>query len=316
MRHGATSSSAARLEHPALIYRDLGELVGALAPFVRRGVERREPTFVAVGPAELAALRGAVGDHDGLHWRDTNAWHPRPATRLRAFHTFVADHLSAGRSRIRFVDEPLWPAGGDELTREWARYESVLNAVLAPFPATLVCTYDASRLDPEIVEGARRTHPILGLDGRSRPSPAFEDPSTLVARWNVPLRPPPASAQRMRPPIDPANARAFVAERAARAGLSPGRRFDLQLAVTELLANALVHGGGKATVRVWVATGYLHCQVDDEGPGIADALAGYRPPGAAAGDGRGLWLARQVVDLLQIDSTAKGAAVRVRLRLP
>jgi anti-sigma regulatory factor (Ser/Thr protein kinase) len=120
----------------------------------------------------------------------------------------------------------------------------------------------------------------------------------------------------MRPPIDPANARAFVAERAARAGLSPGRRFDLQLAVTELLANALVHGGGKATVRVWVATGYLHCQVDDEGPGIADALAGYRPPGAAAGDGRGLWLARQVVDLLQIDSTAKGAAVRVRLRLP
>jgi anti-sigma regulatory factor (Ser/Thr protein kinase) len=270
---------------------------------------------VAVGPAELGALRAEVGAHAGVHWRDTNTWHPQPATRLRALHTFVTDELDAGRSRVRLVGEPLWPSGGEEFTREWARYESVLNTVLAPLPVTLVCTYDASRLDPAIVEAAHRTHPMLGLDGRSRPSDAFEDPATLVARWNVPLGPPPPSAEGMEPPVDPVHARAFVGERADRAGLPVGRRFDLQLAATELLANALVHGGGDATLRVWVAGGYLHCQVDDDGSGIADALAGYRPPGAAADAGRGLWLARQVVDLLQISSTPAGTAVRVRLRL-
>ena len=298
------------------MYRDLEELLGALAPFVRAGVERHEPVFAALGPAELAALRAEVGAHDDVHWRDTNVWQPQPATRLRAFHTFLTDQLAAGRSHVRLVGEPLWPAGAEEFTREWARYESVLNTVLAPFPATLVCTYDASRLDREIVEGAHRTHPILGLDGGSRPSVAFEDPTTLVARWNVPLGPPPARAERMPSPVDPVHARAFVGERAARAGFTAGRRFDLQLAATELLANALAHGGGNRALRVWVADGYLHCQVDDEGPGVADALAGYRPPGPAASAGRGLWLARQVVDLLQIDSTAAGTAVRVRLRLP
>jgi hypothetical protein len=49
------------------------------------------------------------------------------------------------RPRLRLVGEPVWPNGPPEHVLEWERYESVLNEVLAPFPVTLVCTYDTSR---------------------------------------------------------------------------------------------------------------------------------------------------------------------------
>ena len=55
----------------------------------------------------------------------------------------------------------MWHEGRPELILEWTRYESVLNTVLAPFPVSLVCTYDTSRLDPVIVANARRTHPVV-----------------------------------------------------------------------------------------------------------------------------------------------------------
>lgn len=302
-------------EHPAFVYRTLEGFASEIGPFVAEGVERGEPVFVAVGPDELDVLRDAVGPGPGVAWANTHEWCAVPATRLRAFHVFATDRLGAGSARIRAVGEPAWPPGPPELVREWARYESVLNAVLAPIPMTLVCTYDASRLDPEIVEGAGRTHPVLGLDDGARPSPEYEDPTTLLERWNPPLEPPPANAALLQGPNDPAAARAFVVARAARAGLSAERTSDLALATSEILTNALVHGGGDVTLRTWVEPGAFLCQIEDEGPGLWDVLAGYRPPVPARDRGRGLWLARQVVDLLQIDPASPGAVVRMRLGL-
>lgn len=304
------------LEHPALVYRRMDEFLAHLVPFVEEGVRRRQPVFVAVGSDELAALRAEVAVENGVRWADTKEWHPDPATRLRAFHVFVTDELEGGSTRIRLVGEPLWPDGPTEFAREWARYESVLNAVLAPFPVTLVCTYDASRLDPDIVADAHRTHPIVWADRRSRPSAAFEDPSVLLARWNPPLALVPRSAHRLREPNDLTAARAFVGAQALGAGLSTDRADDVVLATSEVVANASSRGGGPVSVRCWVSAGYLLCQIDDEGPGVNDVLAGYRPPTGDQESGRGLWLARQLVDLLQVVSGPGGTAVRLHVALP
>jgi anti-sigma regulatory factor (Ser/Thr protein kinase) len=311
--------TAPGFEHPALVYADVDAFLGSVGPFVAEGLERGEPVFAAVGLEEVEALRSELGTDAGAILEDTTEWHPIPATRLRAFHVFVQDRLRAGASRIRLVGEPAWPEAPDEFIREWARYESVLNAVLAPFPVTLVCTYPASRLAPSIVRNAGRTHPVMGLDAGARPSAAFENPESLVASWTFPLDRPPARAERMPEPIDLSRARAFAVDRAIRAGLRPDRARDLEIAVHEVVTNAVTHGGGAATLRTWVdrgaGGGYLVVQIDDRGPGIADPLAGYRPPGAGHDRGRGLWLARQAVDLLEIVSTETGTAVRIHLRL-
>ena len=57
--------------------------------------------------------------------------------------------------------------------------------------------------------------------------------------------------------------RAEVLALAGQAGLSDDRAGDVVLAVHELAANVVCHGGGKGRLRVWQLAGALHCQVDD-----------------------------------------------------
>ena len=90
------------------------------------------------------------------------------------------------------------------------------------------------------------------------------------------------------------------------------RSLDLSVALTEVLTNALRHGGGDVRLWAWADSESLICQVEDRGGGIVDPLAGYRPPRAQA-NGRGLWLARQLVDLLQIVPGLQGTIVRLRV---
>lgn len=84
----------------------------------------------------------------------------------------------------------------------------------------------------------------------------------------------------------------------------------LSVAAAEVLTNAILYGGGEARLSIWAEGGRIICQVEDAGRGIEDPLVGYRPPGGRTG-GRGLWLARQMVDLLEILPSARGATVRL-----
>ena len=290
----------------------MAEFVDSLAPFVLEGVERDEPVFVAVGPEELVALREEVGPAPGVRLKDTRAWEPHPATRLRAFHTFVLDQLAAGKKRIRLVGEPVWPTGPEPFVREWARYESVLNEILAPFPVILACTYPSFRLDPKIVSDAARTHPTLRTGTQTRTSEEFARPADLLPRWNPPLVAAPENAVAMDDP-DLGDARRSVAQQAAAADVAPDRIAEVVIATGEILANARLHGSPPVRLTVWSQGGFFLCQVDDGGVGLWDAFAGYRPPSKVAGGGRGLWLARQLVDLVQIVPRRGGTSVRLHV---
>src|SRR5207247_2415617 len=113
----------------------------------------------------------------------------------------VTERLAAGAGRVRLVGEPACPSGFPELEREWIRYESALNAVLGPFPTTLLCTYPASRLDPSIVANARRTHSVVAGDGEPA-NDDFEEPAHLLRRMVPELAPPPPEAAVLRAPDD------------------------------------------------------------------------------------------------------------------
>lgn len=99
----------------------------------------------------------------------------------------------------------------------------------------------------------------------------------MLARWTPQLTPVPSDAASMPPPFDPAASRAFVRHRAALAGVAESRSMDLALAASEILANAHDHGAGPTALRTWADGGYLICQIDDAGAGLADPFAGYRP---------------------------------------
>jgi anti-sigma regulatory factor (Ser/Thr protein kinase) len=309
----SSENETSTLKHPALLHADLDTFLSYLIPFIRASMENREPAFVAVEASSLAALREAVGtEAPGVTWADTREWHPNSSSRLRAFYEYVTEHLADGATRIRLVGEPVWHEGRPDLIREWTRYESVLNTVLAPFPVSLVCTYDTSRLDPAIVANARRTHPVVS-DGKDAPSRDFLDPAELLRTWNPEPPPPPAWAPSLDRPADLSRARRFLREQAMKAGLTFERAMDMAMAANEILTNALRYGRGAVALWGWPEDERFLCQIQDEGPGIADPMAGYVPPAEAMDAGRGLWLARQLVDLLQIVPNSTGTTVRLQV---
>ena len=104
------------------------------------------------------------------------------------------------------------------------------------------------------------------------------------------------------------------------AGL-PGERADeVMLAVHELAANAVRHGGGAGRAWLDVTAGYLSCQVSDSGPGSPAGRARSDGGGSARPwpfrAGHGLWLVRNVADHLSVEAGPHGSAVTVTFRLP
>jgi anti-sigma regulatory factor (Ser/Thr protein kinase) len=85
---------------------------------------------------------------------------------------------------------------------------------------------------------------------------------------------------------------------------------DLITAASELAANSVMHGGGSGTLRLWRENGSLLAEVEDRGR-IEEPLVGRLRPGLAQEGGRGLWLANQLCDLVQIRSGAAGTTVRL-----
>jgi hypothetical protein len=174
---------------------------------------------------------------------------------------------------VRLAGEPVWPSGQPELVLEWERFKSVLNHILGPFPVTLVCTYDTTQVDPSVIANVRRTHRVIHA-GHEHTSDEYVEPAVFLRESNHDVEPPPPTAVAIHDATDLGSARRALARQAAAAGLDEG-------------------------------------QIDDEGLGVSDPLAGYLPPDPVAIGGRGCWLARQLIDLLQIAPTGAGTSVRL-----
>ncbi len=100
------------------------------------------------------------------------------------------------------------------------------------------------------------------------------------------------------------------------AGLDPDRTGGLVVAVNEIVANAITHGQPPATITM-TATGANICvAVHDLGGGPdRDGLADAQLPGPQHLRGRGLWLATQLCDQVDVRSDADGTTVTLILGL-
>ncbi|HEX5540299.1 MAG TPA: ATP-binding protein [Micromonospora sp.] len=106
--------------------------------------------------------------------------------------------------------------------------------------------------------------------------------------------------------------RHVVADRAAALGLHGHHLDDFVLAVNELMANAVRHGGGHGWLRLWRRGPTLFCEVSDHGHGIdIDQLSRQERPAPDTVGGRGLWLTRQLSDDMRIWTGDAGTTVRI-----
>lgn len=81
---------------------------------------------------------------------------------------------------------------------------------------------------------------------------------------------------------------------------------DLVLAVSELAANSVLHGGGRGILRTWEDGDVLICEVSDSGL-IANPLVGRSLPTPDQIGRRGVWLANQLCNLVQVPTRPAAA---------
>jgi anti-sigma regulatory factor (Ser/Thr protein kinase) len=301
--------------HRALFYADDDEFLAGTAPFVWDGLAGEEAVMVAVTASRRSLLEGELGSAaEDVCFVEMEALGGNPARIIPAWRRFVADHALPGRA-VRGVGEPIWRGRSAEELDECHRHEALLNLAFLDSPAwQLLCPYDASALDDATLAAACQTHPELrGAEGMC-PSPAYLRRGQASDTLAGALPEPPALVAEL--PFDRhrlALVRREVARHAAEAGLRAPRDSDLVLAVDELASNSVCHGGGEGRLRVWREPGRLVCEVRDQGV-IDDPLAGRHEPRLHQPSGRGLWIANQLCDLVQIRS-GEHTVVRVHMSL-
>ena len=312
MGRSAVAHADEAFAHPALFYQGPWEYLSETIPFIREGLAADEPVAVAVPSPRLELLREALGDRAArVRLVDMTVAGRNPG---RIIAEVLRAAVDAHPDRhVRVIGEPIWPGRSDLEYPACVQHEALINLAFAGRSATILCPYDVAGLDPAVIADAVATHPTLIQSGTSWPSPGYA-PEQVVAEHNRAL-PEPSDATVI--PFDAARlrrARRSSAEYAERAGMADERVDDVLLAVGEMAANSLRHGGGSGVLRLWSDTAHVVCEVADAGV-IDDPLVGRTPATPGQLTGRGLLMVNHLADLVRMHTTSDGTVVRAYFRV-
>jgi anti-sigma regulatory factor (Ser/Thr protein kinase) len=302
--------------HEALLYRGEAGFLAGTVPFLRDGLEGDEPMLVVVGAPKISALRAELGrGADRIHFADMAEVGHNPARIIPAWRDFL-DGNGGGSRPVRGIGEPIWAGRGPAELVECQRHETLLNVAFAGSGTwSLLCPYDVDALDAAVIDEAQRSHPYIVEGGARHSSGTCRDLDTMAAPFDVELPPPPADAPpfAFRGPASLTGLRTLVAQRAVNAGLDRRRAAELVLAVNEAASNSIRHADGEGTLRMWNDHDVLICELRDRGC-IDAPLVGRERPSETQCGGRGLWMANQLCDLVQMRTSASGNIVRMHMR--
>ncbi|HEU5355812.1 MAG TPA: sensor histidine kinase [Actinocrinis sp.] len=313
----ATAPRLSRFRHDAMLYQGHDQFVERTAGFVRDALAAEEAIMVAVIEPRASLLREELGaDARLVNFIDMAAVGRNPARIIPAWQAWVIEHRGAGRG-FRGIGEPIWSGRSPAELIECQQHEALLNTAFDEGPPWwLLCPYDTSVLDSDVIARAHQTHPGMMDEDRAYRSDTYPHPEfTRSAMFSAALSPEPAE------PLyridfglaDLPRIRQAVASCAAAQRVAPRRVDDLVLVANELACNSIKHGGGTGTLRMWRDGGELVCEVRDRGL-ITDPLVGRRKPNPESEGGAGLWIANLLCDLVQIRSTPQsGTTVRVHM---
>ena len=301
-------NSEAGFVHEALMYRDETELRAAVVEFLAAASAAHEPVLMALPDATWQRLQGSIGDADAS-FADMEEVGRNPNCLLRMIEDWITEH----RGRARVVSEAIFPGRSYPETAECLRHEALLNGALAGADVAILSPYDAAHLDSEILAGAEMTHPTVLEGGRRRVSASYDGsvPARLRAAW--PLQSPSGPVFEHALAGSLHDLRHEVADDPLVGELSSERRSDLVFAINEAATNAVRHGDGGCTTRIWHDGRSVVSEVSFEAS-LDDPLAGRRRPDVDAIDGRGLWLINQVCDLVELRSSPSGTTLRMHVR--
>ncbi len=109
-------------------------------------------------------------------------------------------------------------------------------------------------------------------------------------------------------------ARQLLGHAGADVGLPTDRIHQFTVALSEVATNAILHANGSATMTITSSGTALMVEVRDHGTGLRTNPRPALPHPTQIG-GRGLWLAEQLCDAIDINSSTGGTTIRMIMRL-
>ena len=167
----ADPAAADTFRHMALLYSGPAEYLRALRPFIQAGLDKGEAILIAIPHGNGQLLRRELdGESADLTFTDMTQLGRNPARIIPELLGFA--RRNPGR-RTRCIAEPVWPGRSAAELEESARHETLANLAFRQVHATLLCPYNTAELEPPVLTGLERTHPVLVSDGHERPSSRY-----------------------------------------------------------------------------------------------------------------------------------------------
>lgn len=312
--HDARTGLPRRFVHRAAAYRGPDDLLATALPLVEQARRRGAPVALLVPIATEGLIHDAIGADGMVRLPDLDPEVMRSGQTVAARRARELRELTDREGPVTVLAQHDAESGPGVST--WVEADTAMNIALASMPVTMTCFY-RDLLDPVLATAARRNHPrLLDVDGTARDNPDHREPAEVLVAHPVPAPPDlgPADRELTFTPWQLTELRTAVVECAHAAGLGAGRVQDFVLAVNEAAGNAVEHGYGIGLLQMWHRTDMLICEVHDAGV-LAEPLPGLRPPHPDEPRGRGLWIARQLCDLLHVWVDQHGTHVRLQVRL-
>lgn len=299
-------------QHEALLHTSPADLARQLTPRIDEALATKSVVLAALDPTYRAALRTTLGPAAAaVEFTDPAQLHSVPDFTVAARLARTGRQVSATGGQALVVDQYVEGLPScDPL--HWARLDIALNVALVGLPVTMLCAYPA---DFSGLERVRATHPTV--PGGSGPNPAYRRPHEALVDFPPPPPPDlgPSTARLRFAANDLIRVRHLVGLFATAAGLDPDGVADAVLAVNEIATNSIEHGPGSGVLRLWqTQAGGLVAEVADTGGELNVPFPGITFPPPAGARGRGLWLAAELSDVMQVWSDNGGTVIRVSLR--
>jgi anti-sigma regulatory factor (Ser/Thr protein kinase) len=310
-------SAAGAFRHEAILHGDGAEgFVREVLPLIRSALHEGAPVMIAVQDDRIEALGRALGeDAAKVAFADIRRLGANPARMIPAWQEYL-DRAAASTRPPLAIAEHVWAEREPAELEECARHETLTNLAFGEAAGLrLICSYDIDALEGDMIETACREHPIVHEAGEAARSERYSEHGEPLEVFGGELERAPADVWEI--PFakdDLAEIRQLVSSWACREAMPFEATEDLVLAVDEIAANSIRHGGGVGMLRLWRNGERLICEVQDRGL-IEDPLIGRVRPGPSPAAGRGLWIANQLCDLVQIRSGPQGTQVRLHKRL-
>jgi anti-sigma regulatory factor (Ser/Thr protein kinase) len=291
--------------HEAVPYSSPSHLAQRLAPRVAAATAVGDPVVAVLDDAAGAELRAALGpDAAEVDFQDPRDVHRVPGFTVAVRWARTSRRITVPGGRALVIGQQV-----DGLTEpeHWARLDIGLDVATEGLPITVLCpVLDDSPHLPRV----RATHPVLATAGGWQRSAGYRLPSEAVVDHPPPPPPDlgPPAAELGFGPGGLLELRRLVAAVAA-GTLGPERVADVVLAVNELASNSLEHGPGSGRLRMWTGDGVV-VEVADRSR-MAVPFPGMVPPPPDGARGRGLWLASELCDVLEMWSDDGGTVIRL-----